>query len=321
MNSGAVRSPRPGSLPRLRRGAHRLTFAVAGLALVLLLPGTARAVALPAQDTLRVVFSTDKLSAVNRSDALASFKAWIETVGRRRSINILVQAESYASTEELRRILRSRSADLLIIRGLQYLELGKDRALLDPLFMPEVQGTVHQKYYLLTRRDQRLSLAGLRGKRILHVNSLTSSLSRYWLDGLLRQRGLGTLERFAPGSEDVGKPSAAILPVYFGKADACVADSAGFHVMRELNPQLGQALEVCQVSPSYLESVICVRRDYTGHRADLIDGLARLHEEVAGRQILMVFKVDRLVPFEDRQLNTVRELRAATVRDAGVAAR
>lgn len=293
----------------------------AGLALCLFRPHAGQAAELPAQDTLRVVFSPEKLSTVNRNDALASFKAWIETVGRRRGINVMVQAESYASTTELRQILRSGAADLLIIRGLQYLELGPDRGRLDPVFMPEKQGSLHQKYYLLTRRDRHLSLPDLRGKRILFLQSLTTSLSRLWVDDLLRQRGLGSLASFAPGAEDVGKASAAILPVYFGKADACVADTAGFNVLRELNPQLGEALEASQMSPPYMETVICVRHDYTKHRADLIDGLARLHEEVAGRQILMVFKVDRLVPFEERELDTVRQLRASLGGLPGVAGR
>jgi hypothetical protein len=36
-----------------------------------------------------------------------------------------------------------------------------------------------------------------------------------------------------------------------------------------------------------------------------------LHQEPAGQQILTLFKVDRLAPFQENQLDTVRKLRGA----------
>ena len=39
-------------------------------------------------------------------------------------------------------------------------------------------------------------------------------------------------------------------------------------------------------------------------------GLAQLHVESRGRQILTLFKVDEMVPFNDDYLETVRVLRA-----------
>lgn len=289
----------------------------AGLALCLFLSPPCRASELLDRDTLRVVFSPDKFSSVNRNDALASFKAWIETMGRRRGLRLQVQADTYESLDELRQMLRSRTADLLIVRGTQLLELGADRALVDPLFMPARGNVVQQRYLLLTRRDRHLTLTGLRGKQVLFLNSLDASLSRAWVEDLLRKGGLEALDSFIPGSQDVARASAAILPVYFGKADACVVDEGSFKVMRELNPQLGQTLEAALTSPAYLETVIGIRHDYARHRTDLIEGLAELHDEAAGRQILMVFRIDRLLPFEDRALDSVRELRTAVTRSPG----
>lgn len=296
-------------------------FIGAALAFGLIRPAAGQAPIPPTQDTLRVVFSPDKFSSVNRNDALAAFKAWIETVGRRRGINLLVEADSYSSVPELQQVVRSRAADLLVLRSLEYLGLEKEREMLDPVFMPERRNTIQQTYLLLTRRDRHLTLADLRGKKILLVNSLGTGLSRAWMADVLRQAGLGTLNDFSPIVEDANKPSAAILPVYFGKADACVVDAESFTVMKELNPQIGQALEAGRTSTPYLETIICVRGDYVKNRAELIEGLAELHEEASGRQILLVFKVDRLVPFENRALDTVRELRATVGRITGIASR
>ena len=45
-------------------------------------------------------------------------------------------------------------------------------------------------------------------------------------------------------------------------------------------------------------------------RADTIHSLSELHLDPAGRQICTLFKIDRMVPFEDSQLDTLRKLRA-----------
>jgi hypothetical protein len=78
--------------------------------------------------------------------------------------------------------------------------------------------------------------------------------------------------------------------------------------MQELNPQLGRSLKIQRRSPPYLETLICIHRDYEKTRTDLIEGLASLHEEANGRQILMVFKIDRLLPYYEEALSSVREL-------------
>ena len=303
------------------RTPDRTLLAGALLALGFLSSGAGPAVAAPVQDTLRVVFASNMFTAVNRSDALASGKVWIETVGRRRGINLEVMVNSYDSTEDLRATLRRRSADLFILRSVDYLALGKDQAKLDLLFAPQVGGTTMRDYLLLMRRDRRVSLADLRGKNILLLKTGGASLPRPWMEGLLRSAGLGSLKSFSPTSREVDKASAAILPVFFGNADACVVDSRSFELMKELNPQIGISLEICQRSPLYLETVICVRRDYSAQRANLIAGLTDLHEDAAGRQILMVFKIDRVVPFDKRALQSLITMPSADRLTLGGASR
>ena len=104
---------------------------------------------------------------------------------------------------------------------------------------------------------------------------------------------------------------AAVLPVFFGQADACVVDASSFQVMCELNPQIGKILEVERHSQPYLETVICIHDRFERNRETLIEGLRGLHEEANGRQILLVFKIARLVPFYVDAVESVRELHPA----------
>jgi len=297
-----------------RRSARVLVL----LASIVLVPSPARG---GAPTTLRVLFSEDAFTTVNRNDTLASAKAWIETVGRSRKIDLIVEVNSYASLEELRKSVRDRSADLYVVNSTHYLDLGADQSRLEPQFLPQGGGAPHREYLLLMRGDRRVPLAGLRGKNIIFLATGGVNLGRMWFDRTLREAGLGSLDDFCPAARSAPKPSSAILPVFFNQADACVADAEGFRVMEELNPQLGRELEATLISPPLLETLICVHREFTDQREELLAGLAGLHEEPAGRQILLVFKIDRLVPFNEQALDTVRELRAADCRVLEVTSR
>lgn len=55
------------------------------------------------------------------------------------------------------------------------------------------------------------------------------------------------------------------------------------------------------------------------HKEDTVRALAELHVEPAGRQILTLFKVAKLVPFQEQHMDTVRKLRGSydQLRDGG----
>jgi len=157
------------------------------------------------------------------------------------------------------------------------------------------------------------TLADLRGKDIVVLSSKSGNVSLVWLKVLLFENGLGPPETFVKTVETGTKPSATILPVFFGNKAACLVDRLSFKTMIELNPQVGATLAPIAVSDLYLDSVTCISRvGYPSDRAreDFRRQLRELHLKPAGRQILTMFKVDRLVPFKEEYLDGVRRLLA-----------
>jgi phosphonate transport system substrate-binding protein len=103
-----------------------------------------------------------------------------------------------------------------------------------------------------------------------------------------------------------------VLPVFFGNRDACLVDEPGFEVMKELNPQVGRGVQVFKASELLADALICLRGSTWSSeqfKGDLIKILGELHAEPVGQQILTLFKVSQLLPFEEKQLDTVRKLR------------
>jgi phosphonate transport system substrate-binding protein len=195
----------------------------------------------------------------------------------------------------------------------QYLSLDI-QARVKPFFVPVAQGKVGRRYLLLTRQDSGLKTLGdLRGKDLTQYEVANANVGRHWLDTLLLTNQLGAPQAFFGVMETVGKPTAAVLPVFFRKKPACFVDQSALDLITELNPQVGKELHPVVASETYLDILICLSNagwDSEQHKADTIQALNQLHLEPEGRQILTLFKIDRLVPFQEAQLDTVKRLRA-----------
>ena len=159
---------------------------------------------------------------------------------------------------------------------------------------------------------------------MLKNSAANAAVGKTWLDTQLLSAGLETQEKFFESVTVASKPTAAVLPVFFGKVPACTVDEPTFDVMKELNPQVGQQLQVLAISDTFADTVICLREDgwlSPQDKTDTIQSLQNLHSEPVGQQICTLFKIDRLVPFEDAQLDTVRKLRATYAALQNAAAR
>ena len=145
-------------------------------------------------------------------------------------------------------------------------------------------------------------------------------LGEAWLGTRLAAQGWAQGAGYFGEIERVGKPSAAILPVFFGRRAACLVDRQGFDVMKELNPQVGSKLVTLEVSEPIAGCVICTGNfewAVPAFKQVLVHALSELHREPAGQQILALFKIDQLVAFQESQLDTVRALRSACAPPAG----
>jgi hypothetical protein len=86
-----------------------------------------------------------------------------------------------------------------------------------------------------------------------------------------------------------------------------VVDEVNLNLAKEMNPQLGQ-LRVLARSRPMIESVMATPVEPHPFRKELLDAVVSLHEDPRGRQLLMVFKTERVVPLQPGDLDSAREL-------------
>jgi len=260
--------------------------------------------------------TTSAFRGVNANDAGVALQLLAQTIGKQRGYAIDTSTRVFEDTKSCEAAINRGGLSLVILNAQEYLSM--DVPGLKPAFVHLEQGVVLKDYLLLTRRDSGYeSLADLRGRDIVLLSGGEGRLTTTWLEVLLREDGLGPSGAFFQRILSESNPALTVLPVFFGTKSACIVDRMSFKTMVELNPQVGRQLRPIAISDPYIDSITCIplQIETTPQaRLDLIRTLNDLHQTVAGRQILTLFKVDQLVPFQDQYLDAARRLRAKAIR-------
>ncbi|TVQ96621.1 MAG: hypothetical protein EA399_15500 [Desulfovibrionales bacterium] len=256
-------------------------------------------------------FTERAFLGMNRVDVEAAFKTLARTVGITRGYDVETSFIKIDTPQQIMGLSSSEGPGLIAIDTWSYLELA-DEDWLEPLFVPADRGRVDKQFLLIVNQDKNYTdIATLRGMTLNQLAVTNTSLMDHWLENILLSRDLGKPEDFFAMIRQYSDPLSAVLPVFFGQVDAALIDKAGFNLMIELNPQL-QVLQPLAVSDPLVNAVLCLNRSGwqpEAFRMVLLEELENLHASPAGQQILTLFKIDRLVPFQPEFLDTVRKLR------------
>jgi ABC-type phosphate/phosphonate transport system substrate-binding protein len=256
------------------------------------------------------VASAKSLDNVNRNDARASLKIWFDVLAQQRGFVLDSRVDIVDTVAEIRDRLQSHTVDVLVLTAPDYLELESHHLVVPALaHVRGWQGNKLYSYVMLVNPASAAdtTVAGLRGKTLLAASHNGSNAALAWADVLLSTEKLGRAASFFASVKVPATAQACILPVFFGSADVCAVDEINLELAKEMNPQLGR-LRVIARSRPMLESLIATPVEPHPYRKELFDAMMTLHQDPRGRQMLMVFKTDRLVPIQSGELDSTREL-------------
>lgn len=264
---------------------------------------------------MRVGLNRESFRRANINDATAAYRVFLETIAREKGYDLRVETEILENQDDVRSALQrtDHPLHLLTIGMWDYLALTIPPHI-EPRFVVAEHTTPGRRYALLARRDGPLqSLADLRGQPLLKLSLAQNRIADAWLDVTLAEHQLGPADQFFGPVTLSAKATTTILPVFFGTAPVCLVDEPSLELMAELNPQVAATLRIVDHSEVLGDVVICVNTlDWPSptQRADTIAAVAGLDANPAGRQILTLFKISRLLPFDSSHCDTLRALRA-----------
>jgi ABC-type phosphate/phosphonate transport system substrate-binding protein len=167
---------------------------------------------------------------------------------------------------------------------------------------------------LLVRKDSGIrSIHDLRGRSIVMPMRNPRCLDMYfaWLETLLMEEGSKGINSYFSSVKETRPATKAIMPVFFRQADACIVTRQVFDLTAEMNPQISRELTVISRKEKLSQGIIAVdRRLSEESRQRVRQAFLTLHQTPEGEQLLMLFKVRKLVTFIPGYLKATEALYA-----------
>ncbi len=215
----------------------------------------------------------------------------------------------HRTVEDLIRFARGNPVDGFGVTTPEYLALSREMSF-DLFATGSTEGRITEEYLLLVRKDRGFDrLDQLAGRTLGVVDNPRMSLALIWLDTVLLEAKLKRSSDFFRQVTPDRKVSQAVLPVFFGKIEACLVTRDCFEVMSELNPQLKQQLRILNASPPLMPAGFFFLKDSkSASRTRILDAITRLGDTPAGRQIIELAQAEKIDGYEIHCLDKSLEL-------------
>jgi phosphonate transport system substrate-binding protein len=243
---------------------------------------------------VRMGISDSQMVEVNLNDARAAMQIWVNRMNNDLKIPIDRSGNLIYTSQEIIEKVRRGELDAVALNILEYRQVAD---LLDSsqIISPAGVAGLEQYLVLVKRNGPVQSLADLRGRQLRMLTVPKMCVAPAWLFMLLEERHLGAPEQFFGALTTDAKASQVVLPVFFGKADACLTLKRSFDTICELNPQVAKELSVLAISPAMIVGFFIFQKNYRSlNREKVINALSGLRASPAGQQLNTLFQFDVL---------------------------
>ncbi len=276
----------------------------------------------PEKEYFRFGFSVTLFPGIDKNDAKIATDFWLGTILSKMPSKPIPQSTLFDSIDELAEAVRKHQLDGCYLASIDYVMI-KDKVDLIPILTSSMEKKITDQYALLVRKDGNIKdISQIKGKELIIDVGGKGDFGYVWLDTLLMKRGLPEVGRYCSSIREVTRVYDAVLPLVLNDAEVCMASLDAFGNLVELYPRIGDLIEQLAVSPEFLRTLVCIRSDYNPDNTRiLIETACSLHEGAIGKQVLMLFKRDKLVQFEPASImgmiNLVNEYRKLKEQSAG----
>lgn len=254
----------------------------------------------PLPEIFRIGFSYSLFTDVNENDARAALRALSGAIARERHIVADPDPLLLGGTDAISDAVLARRVHAISISTDEYWLLLRDHGpIFDSCLLSVQDKTPADQFVLLVRRDQHHQrLADLAGKRLAVFANARLRLAYLWLEVALARADLPPAASLFAVRTTSPKLSKVVLDLFFRRCDAALATRRGFAAMAELKPQIGEQIDVLEISPPYISSLFGFRQDIDpAFRARLTHEFSNLNKSTAGQQTLALFQTSAIAEY------------------------
>jgi phosphonate transport system substrate-binding protein len=216
----------------------------------------------------------------------------------------LVDRENYA---EMNKLLANGGVDTAFVCAGPYVE-GHEQFGLELLAMPLVKGKpVYHSYIIVPKDSTAVRLDDLRGKRFAFTDPQSNS-GKLVPTYLLARRNTTPEEFFGKVSYTYGHDK-SIQAVAEKLVDGAAVDSLIWEYLNRTKPALTSMTRIIDISEPYGIPPLVVRKDLSPElKKRLLKVLLAMPDTAAGREILAGMMIDRFVPGDDSNYDSIRAI-------------
>jgi ABC-type phosphate/phosphonate transport system substrate-binding protein len=252
----------------------------------------------PGSFHVNIGFSSKAFVNVPREDIRVAVRILSQKVAK----NTVGSADSriYDSTAEIEQDLKAKKLDAVALTPEDFFEISS-RTPIEPVMVTATDKGHEVELILLTRKDSGIcSFHELKNRIIAVPARIVQYGNMYftWVEILLMRETYKSIEQYFSTVRETKTPSLSLMQVFFRQADACVVTSQIFELTAELNPQIVRELKVIERVGKLSGGILVLRPDLPGDRKQkLLRSLRTIHEDPEGRQLFLLFQLNRLVPY------------------------
>lgn len=256
---------------------------------------------------VNIGFSSKAFVNVPRKDIRVAVRMLSQKVARKTVGS--ANSQIYDSIADIEQDLKAKKLDAVALTPEDFIELSSHIPL-DPVMVTETDRGREVSLLLLTRKDSRIrTVRDLKSRTIAIPAKIVQYGNMYftWVETLIMREGFQRIEAFFSTVNEAPSPSQALMQVFFHQADACVVTDQILDLASELNPQIGKELVILARVDKLAGGIIVFRHDLPEDRKQkLRQALLTLHEDQEGKQLFVLFHLNRLVPFRPEYMRATK---------------
>lgn len=258
---------------------------------------------------LNYAISSQFLSDTNKADTKAALEIWLRKLAEKRGYTIELKVKFYDSPEELETGMVKGDINLIAMMMIDFVKF-RCKSLVVPVLSYYKNNSPYDTFLLVAHRESGIkSLKDLKKRKIIVERGKKTFVPHYWLETIVMEDTHLLPKDYFGAVVMEDSPLKSTVPLYFKKADACLISRSSYNALAEMNPQYEKSFVILKESPPLALYLLCLRTTFPEkQRIDLVSVGSMLDEEVAGRQILTLFQIDKLIPFKAEYMKSCSEL-------------
>ncbi|MBT8341586.1 MAG: PhnD/SsuA/transferrin family substrate-binding protein [Desulfatitalea sp.] len=251
----------------------------------------------------------DVLPGIGVEDARLALEIIMRKTMKRQSDPFRLHLDLIAHFETAAEKINSGDYHFVVLSGIDYFLL-RPHSPMTPLMVISKIEQPTEALFLIAKSSENLETLGRKTKSVLTIDAgRTGANALIWLDSVLWQAGLQDASAHFSQIRTANKASRIVLPVFFGKADACIINASAFELMADLNPQIGKQLTIIERSEDLVAMLLCATPLAEEQDKVVVNTEARkaMSDENI-RQALTIVQMKSIFPFKPEYLTATKAL-------------